>query len=93
MPDSWTPKLICSEVATALREARQKQGLSMNVLAQRSGLSLTMISYVERQLRNPTLDTLLRIARVLEVDVGAVIQKANQAQDASTKKGRYARHP
>ena len=35
-----------------------------------------MISLVERDLRNPTLDTLLRMAQVLEVDLWRVIQKA-----------------
>ena len=48
----------------------------MNVLAERAGLSQQMISYVERELRNPTLDTLLRISAALEVDLWKLIKQA-----------------
>ena len=34
-----------------------------------------MISYVERGMRNPTLDTLLRIALALDVDLSRLDQK------------------
>lgn len=78
MPDKKLPQTICSEVAKALREERERQGLSMNVVAQKSGLSQQMVSYVEREMRNPTLDTLLRIALVLKMDLGRVISKAEK---------------
>lgn len=48
----------------------------MNALAERAGLSQAMISLIERDLRNPTLDTLLRITNVLEMDLGKVITAA-----------------
>lgn len=57
----------------------------MEVIAERSGLSQSMISLVERDMRNPTLDTLLRIADTLKVDLGAIITKARKA--AQTKGG------
>lgn len=69
---------VVSNVIGLLREEREKQGLSMNVVAQRSGLSHSIISLVERDLRNPTLDTLLRIAEAIEVDLGKVITKARE---------------
>jgi len=53
--------------------------MSMTQLAQKSGLSLSMISFVERDLRKPTLETLLRIAAALDVDLGALIQRASKA--------------
>ena len=56
-----------------LREEREKRGLSMNVVAQRSGLSHSIVSLIERDLRNPTLDTLLRIAEAIGIDLGGVI--------------------
>lgn len=67
---------VVSNVISLLREEREKQGLSMNVVAQRSGLSHSIVSLVERDLRNPTLDTLLRIAEALDIDLGEVIKKA-----------------
>ena len=57
-------------------EERKKQGLSMERLAEQAGLSTSMISLMERDLRNPTLDTLLRITDVLDMDLGTVIQAA-----------------
>jgi transcriptional regulator with XRE-family HTH domain len=51
----------------------------MEVLAQKAGLSQSMISLVERDLRNPTLDTLLRMSEVLNVDLGEVISRSRRA--------------
>lgn len=51
----------------------------MTALAERAGLSRTMIRFVEREVRNPTLETLLRITKALEIDLGKVIQKADAA--------------
>jgi transcriptional regulator with XRE-family HTH domain len=50
----------------------------MEAVAERSGLSQSMISLVERDMRNPTLDTLLRIAETLNLDLGAIITKARK---------------
>lgn len=48
----------------------------MNALAERAGLSQQMVSYVERELRTPTLETLLRLAAALEVDLWKLIKQA-----------------
>jgi transcriptional regulator with XRE-family HTH domain len=74
-----------SNVARLLRKARQDRGLSMNVVAQRSGLSHSIISLIERDLRSPTLDTLLRIADAVEIDLGRVITKARKEAAKATK--------
>lgn len=79
MPKDRQREAIVSYVVRRLREERLKQGLSMNVVAQRAGLHHSMVSLVERDLRNPTLDTLLRIAEVLGVDLGKVITQARTA--------------
>jgi transcriptional regulator with XRE-family HTH domain len=67
---------VALEVVRLLKEERQKQNLSMNAVAERSGLSQSMVSLVERDLRNPTLDALLRIGDALNIEIGAVITKA-----------------
>ena len=76
MPKVTIRDLITVTVSHTLRDERKRQGLSMERLAEKAGLSTSMISLFERDLRNPTLDTLLRIAEVLNVDLGRVIQKA-----------------
>jgi len=35
-----------------------------------------MISFVEHELRNPTLETLLRMSMVLKVDLADILRKA-----------------
>ncbi len=76
---------VSAHVARILREEREKRGLSMTALAERAGLSQAMISFVEREIRNPSLATLLRIAYVLEIDLGNVIQRANKAARKKSK--------
>ena len=48
----------------------------MNTVAERAGLSQQMVSYVEREMRNPTLETLLRIATAIDVDLVDVLRRA-----------------
>ena len=64
------------EVVQLLSAERISAGVSMNRLAQKSGLSQSMISLLERGMRNPTLDTLLRIAIALDVDLSQLLKKA-----------------
>ena len=61
-----------------MRHEREKQGLSMNAVAARAGLSQQMVSYVEREMRNPTLETLLRMANALNIDLAKIIHDAGQ---------------
>ncbi|MDR3459664.1 MAG: helix-turn-helix transcriptional regulator [Verrucomicrobiae bacterium] len=67
---------LCSEVVCILHDERKRKKISMIRLAEKSGLSQSMISLVERDLRNPTLDTLLRMADALEIELSDVLVKA-----------------
>ena len=58
---------------------RKRQHISGNSLAEKAGLSQSLISSLETTPWNPTLDTLLRIGDVLQVDVGEVISEARKA--------------
>ena len=70
---------VAANVVKILAQERKRRGLSMNQVAERSGLSQGMISLVEHDLRNPTLDTLLRIADALDLDLSVVIKRADKA--------------
>ena len=48
----------------------------MKSVAAKAGLSQPSMSYVERHMRIPNLDTLLKIADALEIDLGKLIQRA-----------------
>lgn len=67
---------IQTHVARLLREERLKKELSLNVLAEKCGLSRQMLSYVEQEERNPSLDVLLRITEALEVDLEDIVRQA-----------------
>lgn len=64
-------------MAELLRAERERKGLSMTQLGEMAGLSQQSVSYIERGLRIPTLDTLLRIAAALEVDLWKLVKKAS----------------
>jgi transcriptional regulator with XRE-family HTH domain len=68
---------ICSRVCKILQEERIKRGISMTMLGVKTGLSQQAISYMEREMRIPNLDTLLRIAGGLEIALGDVVNKAS----------------
>ena len=50
----------------------------MTIVAERAGLSQQSVSYLEREMRIPTLDTLLRVADVLNVALEDVIAAGPQ---------------
>jgi transcriptional regulator with XRE-family HTH domain len=76
---------VLSAVARMLREERLRQGLSLSALATTAGLSHQMVSFVEKEMRNPTLDTLLRIAAALEVDLAQIICQAQSPAKNKSK--------
>jgi transcriptional regulator with XRE-family HTH domain len=57
----------------SLRKARLDLGLSQDALAATAGLHHTHISLLERGKRDPTLETLVRLARALGVTPGELI--------------------
>ena len=77
MADQNQRNAVHSEVIRLLREERERQGISQYELAPKAGLSASTLSVIERELRNPTLDTLLRIAGVLEVELGELLSQAS----------------
>jgi transcriptional regulator with XRE-family HTH domain len=75
-------KSACSQVALLIRKERLRQNLSMTALAEQAGLSQQSVSYIEREMRIPNLETLLRIAKVLKIDLGDLITQACHSDDA-----------
>jgi transcriptional regulator with XRE-family HTH domain len=64
-------------IGPRLREARRVQGLSLAGLAERSGLTKGFLSQVERDLTSPSVGTLLRLCRALELPVGHLFDGAH----------------
>ena len=64
-----------------LIEARIKKRISQNRLAELTGLSRSGIRHLEAGETNPTLFTLLKIARALNVKIGRMIGSIIRAQE------------
>jgi transcriptional regulator with XRE-family HTH domain len=71
-----TAHIISIQVMRLLKQERERRELSRYAVAQNSGLSPQMIGYVETGERNPTLETALRIASAIGVDLAQVITEA-----------------
>lgn len=54
------------EIVRLLREERVRKKLSNYAVSQNSGVSESMLSLIERGLRNPTMELMLRIADAAE---------------------------
>jgi len=78
VPRQCVDQQICKAVAHILREERLKRNLSLNVLAAKAGLSYQIISYIERELRTPKLDTLVRITFALGIDLSEIVKRAER---------------
>lgn len=64
------------QVATAVRDLRRVRNLSQRQLAGRMGVPRTYISKIENGKAMPTLGSLDRLARALEVDLSALLRDA-----------------
>jgi transcriptional regulator with XRE-family HTH domain len=65
-----------AEIIRLLKKERERRKLSKYAVARRSGISQSMLSLVERGLRNPTMELMLRVADGIGADLSAVITKA-----------------
>jgi transcriptional regulator with XRE-family HTH domain len=60
-------------IGDRLRSARAARGLSLRALADRLGVSPSLISQVERELAKPSVNTLYAMARELEVSLDELL--------------------
>ncbi|MCP1118128.1 helix-turn-helix domain-containing protein [Robbsia andropogonis] len=75
--DGATPLLDRTEanqLGVRLRDMRQKRGLSLKVLAQRSDVSVGMISQIERGLANPSVRILEQLRVALDVPLTTLLE-------------------
>jgi len=57
-------------------EERKRLKLSKNKVAYLTGLNQSTVSRLENHHENPTMDSLLRVADVLKINLGIVIKQA-----------------
>lgn len=65
-----------------LKSARLAAGMSKYELAQRSGISRTMIYHLEKGDRNPSLVTAHALATELELDFSEIAKRASSSEES-----------
>lgn len=65
---------ISTHISAKLREFRKQMGWSLEQLASASGVSRSMLSQVERNLANPTVAVIFKIARAFGVSITEFVQ-------------------
>lgn len=76
-------RIIAWAIAQRVREARERQGLTQEALAGKTGIARPNIVRLERGRHIPTLSTLQKIARALSLDINSLM-----VQPMVTKKDR-----
>jgi transcriptional regulator with XRE-family HTH domain len=83
------------KVGQKIREARKQRRLTLQRVAEASGLSIGFLSQVERDITTPSLSSLVTIAKVLDLPVSAFLDQPEIPSTVSRREGRgsYAIHP
>ncbi|MCI1796980.1 MAG: XRE family transcriptional regulator [Bifidobacterium tibiigranuli] len=78
-------KSVLAGIGMRVRTIRLKQGMTLQTLAERSGLSLSMLSTVERGAASPSVSTLYAISQALMVPVTALMVVDDQGDSPVRK--------
>lgn len=82
---SITLEAIRNTIATNIKRYRAERGVAQEKLALIAGVDRTMVSKIERELTNPSIETLLKLANVLGVTVSALLDDSAQKQAEALK--------
>ncbi|MEL6839365.1 MAG: XRE family transcriptional regulator [Pseudomonadota bacterium] len=69
---------ITTRLAERLKDERKGKGLSLDALANLSGVSRSMLSQIERGESSPTVASLWNLTRALNVDFSALLDEESQ---------------
>lgn len=69
---------MLGEIGSQVRAIRKEAGLTLERLAELTGLSTGIVSQIERGLANPSFSTLVQLAHGLDIPVGRLFQVSDQ---------------
>ncbi len=69
------------EIAAAIRNLRLRSGLSQRQLALRMSVPRTYVSKIENDKATPTLSSLERLARALEVEIAELLRGSSRSRE------------
>lgn len=71
-------------VATNIRRLRVERGVSQDDLALNAGVERAYVGHLERATRNPTIETLSKIAKAMDVHIGLLFQEPRDGDKPPT---------
>ncbi len=80
-PMTQTKASSANHIADKLSEHRKLNGLTLEELAQRSSLTKSYLSKLERGLSSPTIATVMKLAEALNMTVDQLIAKRHQESE------------
>jgi transcriptional regulator with XRE-family HTH domain len=80
MPQIMSVDNIKIQVGRAIKTERSLLSISQEELAYRAGLHRTYVSDVERGTRNPSIETIAKLARALNVPMGKLFNAIRTRQ-------------
>lgn len=82
---------LSQSLARNLKHWRTRRGLTLDGLAARAGLSRGMVIQVEQARTNPSLETMVKLADALGVDMTALLDLNQEPHVRITPPGRAVR--
>lgn len=76
------------KIGSKLKLIRKGRGLTLQQVADATGLSIGFLSNVEREISDPTISALLAICRTLGVDLNALLQPVIEGKNIVRKQER-----
>jgi len=69
-------KDMAKNFAAVLRKHRKEKGLTQEALAEKADVASKMVSLIEREIRNPSVNVADSIARAMNVPLSELIREA-----------------
>jgi transcriptional regulator with XRE-family HTH domain len=67
------------KVGEKIRKLRDEKGISLQMLAERTGFSSALLSQMENHMMSPPLGVLIKIAKGLDVEIGSFFDEMHEA--------------
>jgi transcriptional regulator with XRE-family HTH domain len=81
---------INEQIASRVRQLRAAHGMSLDALAEHSGVSRSMISLIERGEANPTAVVLEKLAGALDITLAALFERPEAPADPVSRRAQQA---
>lgn len=73
-------------IGVRIKSLRRSKGMSQEYLAEKMGISSKYLSSIERGKENPTLDTFIKLAEVLEIELSEIFNFSHEGKSVKDLK-------